>query len=119
MAAQLALRSAFANVFVGDFRRIAEPNCTKVQIVSVCADYDRVGSKPFDAVDAMRDSQFIQVTIGPTNNEQVGFVFVLRRAPTAAGSVQQIVTDESILKRIAGRLWQTVIIPGRRVVSSI
>src|ERR1043166_3696494 len=112
MAAQFTLRSALANVFVGDFRRLTQPNRSEMQIVSIRADNDRVRSKCFDAVDAVGDGQFIQVAVSPTNNEQVGFVLGLRRAPAAPGSVQQIVTDESILKRIAGRLWQTVIIPG-------
>src|SRR2546421_4135463 len=112
MTAQFALRSALANVLVGDFGRLTEPNRGEVQIVSISADNDRVGSKCFDAVDTVGHRQFIQVTVGPMNNEQVGFVPVLRRPPTAAGSVEQIVTNKSILKRIAGRLRQTVIIPG-------
>src|SRR5438552_3834273 len=119
MAAQLALRSAFANVFVGDFGRVAQSNRGEMQIVSVGADNNRVRSKCFDTVDAVGKGQFIQVAIGPTNHEQVGFVLVLRRAPATAGSVEQIVADESILKRIAGRLRQTVIIPGRRLVTAI
>src|SRR2546425_5621045 len=119
MTAQFALRSALANVFVGDFGRLTKPNRSEVQIVSVGADNDRVGSERFDAVDAVGNGQFIQVTIGPMNDEQVGFVLVLRRPPATAGSVEQIVTNESVLKRIAGRLWQTVIIPRRRVVTAI
>src|SRR5438552_4975944 len=107
MTAQFALRSTLANVLVGDFGRLTEPNRGEVQIVSISADNDRVGSKCFDAVDTVGQRQFIQVAVGPMNNEQVGFVLVLRRAPAAARSVQKIVTHESVLKRIAGRLRQT------------
>ena len=119
VTAELALRSALANVFVSYLRGLPKPNCSKVQIVPISTDNDRVWAQSFNPIDTVGNCQLIDLSIGPSNCIQVWFGFVLRSSPPTAGAVKQVIADEAVLKSIARRFRQAVIIPGWRGVAAV
>ena len=71
-------------------------------------------------IDAVVHLQLAGVAVGEAHGVETRLFVIARCAPTAAGSVEQVVADEAILKSVtAARCRQRVIAPRRSIVSAV
>src|SRR5260370_14858993 len=68
VAAQLALRRAFADVLIRGCGQIAKAHCGEMQVLAVRAYYDGVRAHLLYPVGSMRERERIQVAIRPTHD---------------------------------------------------
>src|SRR5882672_12574142 len=109
MTAQLALRSALARITIRDCGRVVETNRAEMQVSPVRSHYDRGRAHLLDTIHSMVQQNLVRLAAGPGDYEQAGMILVLRRSPAAAGAIQEMIGDESVLERVAGRFWKLAI----------
>src|ERR1043166_2376939 len=91
-----------------------------MQVRAISADDHCVRTHLLDAVHSMRQRPLMRVAASPVNDEQIRLVRLLRWiTPAAAGAVDQIVSNETILKRVALRFRQSSITRRRDNLASI
>src|SRR5258705_3531750 len=103
-----------AHIVVNDFWLVRQAYRREVQILAIAAHDDRVRAQRLDAIDTVSQRKIVPVAAGPAHRIQMRLLTSLWRAPAVACAVQQVITDESILESIAGRLWQLLITRCRR-----
>src|SRR4051812_10531081 len=109
VTAQLALRRTFACIGLCDCGTFAELNACKVQVLAVSSHDQRATAQHLYAIYAVREFQLGKITLSPAHSIEARSLSLLRRAPTAASAVEQIVADKAILESVAFRFGKFLI----------
>src|SRR5689334_21307985 len=120
MTTQLTLRSFFPRVARNDLRPLAQAQRREVQILAVSPDDYRIGTHLLDAIDTVRQRHLMRVTSSPINDKQIRLVRLFRWVtPATARAVDQIITNETILKRVTFRFRESSVIRRRHNLATV
>src|SRR6266542_4958486 len=112
VAAQLTLRCAFPRVAAHYGGLLSEPHAREMQIILISSDDYRAGTHRFDPIHSMLQRKLGGSAARPWRHIQARPLRILRRSPTAAGAIQQVIADETVLESVPFRLRQLRVVGG-------